>query len=240
MFDIKLTGVNFAYEGGVILQNLSMTVAAGDFVAIVGPNGAGKSTLLKLMAGLLKPECGQVSIGGSDIAAACASGQIGYVPQYYARNTADFPATVEEVVALGLIGGSHKNMTKDAARHIIAHMLDLVGMADLRHRRIGELSGGQQQRIMVARALAGNPQLLLLDEPTSGVDFDTGTKIYGLLGELNKNLGITIVAVSHDVDKVTRWANKVACINQGLCFYGDSAAFRQTHLQAPHLLYFTS
>ncbi len=240
MYDISISDLTYSYGNNVVLRNLSMTVDAGEFVAVVGPNGAGKSTLLKLIAGLLSPDRGKVMVAGCTADEARAAGDIGYSPQNYARSTADFPATVAEIVALGLISGRKKNLSKEAARHIVAHMLELVGIAELRDRRVGELSGGQQQRVMVARALAGNPRLLLLDEPTSGVDFDTSTKIYGLLGHLNKTLGITVVAVSHDIDKVTRWASRVACINQGLCFYGDCAEFRRVHAQEPHLLYYTS
>jgi ABC-type Mn/Zn transport systems, ATPase component len=240
MYDIKISNVTYSYGDSVVLSSLSMTVAAGEFIAVVGPNGAGKSTMLKLIAGLLRPDCGQVTIAGRSVDEARAAGDIGYIPQNYARNTADFPATVEEIVALGLVSGRKKNLSKEASRHIVTHMLDLVDIGDMRHHRVGELSGGQQQRVMVAQALAGNPCLLLLDEPTSGVDFDTSTRIYGLLGELNKNLGITVVTVSHDIDKVTRWASRVACINKGLCFFGDCAEFRRVHAQEPHLLYFSS
>ncbi|MBP2650698.1 MAG: Fe(3+)-transporting ATPase [Firmicutes bacterium] len=234
MFDITIKDVTFAYGANQVLNNLSLEIAAGDFVAMVGPNGAGKSTLLKMIAGLVRPDGGIVRVAGKEIVAACIAGKIGYVPQHYANNTAGFPATVEEIVALGLNSDGTKKVNRDGARHIVTHMLKLVGMEELRRRLVGELSGGQQQRVMVARALAANPGVLLLDEPTSGVDYDTGTKIYGLLGELNRNLGITIVAVSHDIEKVVRVASKVACINNGICFYGDSSEFRKNHASEPH------
>ncbi|HWQ61940.1 MAG TPA: ATP-binding cassette domain-containing protein, partial [Negativicutes bacterium] len=147
---------------------------------------------------------------------------------------------VEEIVALGLVAGRSRQMKKEAARYVVDHMLKLVGAEALRGRLIGELSGGQQQRVMVARALAGNPGLLLLDEPTSGVDHDTSTRLYDLLGELNRNLGVTVIAVSHDIDKVTRWASKVACINHGLCYYGDAVEFRRDHANSLHLLYYST
>jgi zinc transport system ATP-binding protein len=240
MFDISLEQISFCYGENVVLNNFSLNIENGDFVAIVGPNGSGKSTMLKIIAGLLKPQSGKVSINGQSVRDACAAGTVGYVPQNYTKNSHGFPATVQEIVALGLISNKKANHGKDATRHIVDHMLKLVDIEKLRHRLVGELSGGQQQRVMVARALAGNPRLLLLDEPTSGVDFETSTKIYGLLGQLNKNLGITVVAVSHDIEKVTRWANKVACVNKGLCFYGPAEEFRETHATAPHLLYFTN
>lgn len=240
MFEVTLSDVHFSYDHTIILKDISMTIDKGDFVAVVGPNGAGKSTMLKIMAGLIKPDQGQVSIGGKDISIARVQGLIGYVPQNYGKNVLGFPATVTEIVSLGLtLGAAAPRKNQQAAKHIINHMLELVGVENLRNRRIGELSGGQQQRVMVAMALASNPELLLLDEPTSGIDYEASARIYDLLGTLNKNLGITVVMVSHDIDKAIHCANKVACINKGLCFYGTSQEFDATHAQARHLWYYT-
>ena len=240
MFNVTLTNIDFAYDYNVVLKDISMTIAKGDFIAVVGPNGAGKSTMLKIMAGLIKPTRGQVTIGGKDISVARVQGLIGYVPQNYGKNVLGFPATVTEIVSLGLtLGASKVRQNHQGAKHIVSHMLELVGAEKLRDRRIGELSGGQQQRVMVAMALASNPELLLLDEPTSGIDYEASARIYELLGTLNKNLGITVVMVSHDIDKAISSANKVACINKGLCFYGSSQEFNETHAQARHLWYYT-
>lgn len=240
MFEFTLSDINFAYDNTTVLKDISMNIAQGDFVAVVGPNGAGKSTMLKIMAGLIKPMSGQVCIGGKDISVARVQGLIGYVPQNYGKNVLGFPATVMEIVSLGLtLGTSTAKQNHQASKHIINHMLELVGVENFRHRRIGELSGGQQQRVMVAMALASNPKLLLLDEPTSGIDYEASGRIYDLLGTLNKNLGITVVMVSHDIDKAINCANKVACINKGLCFYGTSEEFDATHAQSRHLWYYT-
>lgn len=240
MCEVNLSEISFFYNNNIALENVSLTIAQGDFVAVVGPNGAGKSTMLKIMAGLIKPTRGQISIGGQDMFTAKGHGLIGYVPQNYGKNAMGFPATVKEVVALGLtLGPAATRKNQQAARHITSHMMELVGLENLRDRRIGELSGGQQQRVMVAMALAANPELLLLDEPTSGIDYEASSKIYELLGTLNKNLGITIVMVSHDIDKAVLWANKVACVNRKLCFFGSSQEFDATHAQARHLWYYT-
>lgn len=240
MFEITLTDINFAYDHNIVLQDISMTIDKGDFLAVVGPNGAGKSTMLKIMAGLLSPTHGQVKIGDKDISIARVQGLIGYVPQNYGKNILGFPATVTEIVSLGLtLGSSAIRKNHQATKHIISHMMELVGVEKFRDRRIGELSGGQQQRVMVAMALAANPELLLLDEPTSGIDYEASARIYELLGTLNKNLGITVVMVSHDIDKAINCANKVACINKGLCFYGSNQEFNATHAQARHLWYYT-
>jgi zinc transport system ATP-binding protein len=240
MCEVKLSDVNFSYNNNVALRDISLTISKGDFVAVVGPNGAGKSTLLRIMAGLIRPTRGEVRIAGKDMSTARGHGLIGYVPQNYGKNVLGFPAIVKEIVALGLtLGAPAARKNQHAAKHIISHMLELVGVEQLRDRRIGELSGGQQQRVMVAMALAANPELLLLDEPTSGIDYEASARIYELLGTLNKNLGITVVMVSHDIDKAISWANKVACINRELCFLGSSQEFDATHAQARHLWYYT-
>lgn len=237
MCDVALQEVSFRYHNTTVLNNITFSIPSGEFVVVVGPNGGGKTTLLKLIAGLLSPYQGTLTIGKQSIASARQSALIRYVPQNYGRNTAGFPATVEEIVALGLINNTPK-ITATAARHIVDHMLDMVGMGEFRLRRIGELSGGQQQRVMVAMALAGNPQLLLLDEPTSGIDYDASTRIFDLLETLHRNLGITIVMVSHDIDQAVLRATKVACVNRGLCYYGSSDEFRNSHLEARHLWYY--
>lgn len=240
MFEVTLSDINFAYDNNPVLKDISMTIDQGDFVAVVGPNGAGKSTMLKILAGLIKPLTGNVTIGGKDILGARVQGLIGYVPQNYGKNILGFPATVVEIVSLGLtLGSVSAKPNHQASKHIIDHMLELVGITPFRNRRIGELSGGQQQRVMVAMALASNPKLLLLDEPTSGIDYEASDRIYDLLGTLNKNLGITVVMVSHDIDKAINCAGKVACINKGLCFYGTTEEFDATHAQARHLWYYT-
>lgn len=238
MAEINLNNITFGYNTELVLNNITFSVTQGEFVVAVGPNGAGKSTLLKIMAGLLEPLSGQVLIDGETVRTAARRSKIGYVPQHYAQNTAAFPATVEEIVALGLVNNPSP-LTAKGSRHIVQHMLELVGAEQLKNRRIGELSGGQQQRIMVARALAGNPQLLLLDEPTSGIDYAASARIYELLGQLNSTLGITIVMVSHDIENATHFASKVACINRSLCFFGDSEQFHSSHATMRHLWYYS-
>lgn len=238
MADIHIDNITFGYNAEQVLHNVSFAVKQGEFVVAVGPNGAGKSTLLKIIAGLITPQSGQVRIAGEKIQTAARKGRIGYVPQHYAQNTAAFPATVEEIVTLGL-ANSQGTVTAKGANHIVNHMLELVGAQTLKGRRIGELSGGQQQRVMVARALAGNPELLLLDEPTSGIDYAASAKIYELLSQLNSTLGITVIMVSHDIENAIRFASKVACINRTLCFFGDKAEFQANHAAQSHLWYYS-
>lgn len=236
MCEVHLNNVVFGYGNDLLLDKINLTVPVGRFLVIVGPNGGGKSTLIRLIAGLLKPQGGHISINRTSVSEAQRSGVIAYVPQHYSQNTSAFPATVQEVVAMGLVSGRQRKISAES-NHIVDRMLDLVDVSALKDKRIGELSGGQQQRVMVARALAGNPQLLLLDEPTSGVDYAASERIFELLNELHRNLGLTIVMVSHDIERAVGQATDVACINRGLCFYGPSAEFRENHLQSRHFWY---
>lgn len=238
---VELIDVMFAYRDSVVLREVSLKILPGDFCVLVGPNGAGKSTLLKLMAGLLVPQKGKVLHNGQDISDTKYTRNAAYVPQHYGTNLTNFPVTVEEAVTLGLLPGERfMRHNRKASRHIVAHMLELVGMGNFAERCISELSGGQRQRVMVAMALASNPSLLLLDEPTSGIDYEASEKIYQLLGDLSTNLGITIVMVSHDITRAVSRATKVACINGGLCFIGTGTDFALAHGQSPHLLYYQS
>ncbi|QDR80189.1 metal ABC transporter ATP-binding protein [Sporomusa termitida] len=239
MAEVKLHNITFGYNNSeMVLSNISFTVQQGEFVVAVGPNGAGKSTLLKIIAGLIEPAAGQVLIDNGSIRSAARQGIMAYVPQHYSQNTAAFPATVEEIVALGFVG-MRGRLKAAANKQLVGQMLEMVGAEQLKGRRIGELSGGQQQRVMVARALAGEPRLLLLDEPTSGIDYAASSRIYELLGQLNSTLGITIIMVSHDIENGTRFAAKVACINRHLCFFGDSEEFRSSHASMQHLWYYS-
>lgn len=234
---VKLSNVRFSYDKDVVFEGLSLAIDQGSFTAVIGPNGAGKSTILKIIAGLLTPQAGTISISDKTVRDARYDGLIGYVPQNYGKNISGFPATVEEVIRLGTLAGRNPSYSKSAVCHIVDHMLQLVGCQEIRKKRIGELSGGQQQRVMVARALAGNPKLLLLDEPTSGIDYEASAKIYELLGQLNQNLGVTVIMVSHDIEKAIKWADKVACINRGLCYFDESKEFNINHLQFRHRLF---
>lgn len=231
---ITVEDISFAYEDDFVLDHISLSVKSGEFVVIVGPNGAGKTTFLRLLAGLCPPTVGHIYIDGNSVKKAQKMGYIYLVPQRYNENAADFPATAAEIVGLGLVG-SLKKMTSAERKNRVNEMLKLVDMSEYANRRIGEMSGGQQQRIMIAQALTGNPRLLLLDEPTSGIDVKASGRILDLLAQLNQALGITIVMISHDIDKSTKYASRVICINQHLCYDGKPAGFVKTHINSPQL-----
>ncbi len=213
---IDLEGVCAGYFGRDVLDEVSLDVKRGEFVGIIGPNGAGKSTLLKVIAGLLEPQCGIVLVLGKPP----GHGQpIGYVPQTEAVNWT-FPVSVLDVVLMGVYGKLGLFHRPGETEHRAAlRALEEVGMREFADEQIGELSGGQQQRVFVARSLVQNPELLLLDEPISGVDATSQHAIFTLLEERQKR-GQTIVATTHDLSCVATWFDKVLCLNHRVIAYG--------------------
>jgi zinc transport system ATP-binding protein len=215
---IKVTRLTYYYDSLPTLDNISFTVGKGDFLGIIGPNGAGKTTLFQCMLGIVGDYKGEINLFGSDIKQNKKILQkIGYVPQKKSVEQT-FPATVEEIVSLGVIGMANRRDDIDMA-------IDFVELDSYRDKRIGELSEGQQQRAIIAKALAKQPELLILDEPTTGIDSASQERFYDLLTKLNKVKGITIVWSSHDMNAVERLANKVACIDRKLFFHGQSEDF---------------
>ena len=215
---IKVTGLSYYYDSLPTLDNISFTVGKGDFLGIIGPNGAGKTTLFQCMLGIVGNYKGEINLFGSDIKQNKKILQkIGYVPQKKSVEQT-FPATVEEIVSLGVIGMKNRRDDIDMA-------IDFVELGSYRDKRIGELSEGQQQRAIIAKALVKQSELLILDEPTTGIDSASQERFYDLLTKLNKDKGITIVWSSHDMNAVERLANKVACIDRKLFFHGQSEDF---------------
>ncbi|MCG6943653.1 MAG: metal ABC transporter ATP-binding protein [Thiohalocapsa sp.] len=209
---IHIAGLYFAYGTLPVLENVTLQVAEGEFLGIVGPNAGGKSTLLKLILGLLKPQAGRVRVLGQPPQR--ARRQIGYVPQYpgFAR---DFPISVEDVVLMGRFGlGFRVGPWTRADRDAAAAALREVEALDLRGRQVGTLSGGQLQRVLLARALVGEPRLLILDEPTANIDQRLEGEIFELLAVLKHRL--TIVVVSHDIAFISGYVTRVACLNRTL------------------------
>lgn len=229
MGQIIVDKVAFNYEDETIISDVSLTIPEGDFTLVVGPNGAGKTTFLRLVAGLLKPANGQITIDGYSVAEAQQKGLLHLVPQIYNKNAAQFPATCGEIVELGLrIQGMGHSERKAKAHQALAQ----VGMAEFTHRRIGDLSGGQQQRVMIAQALARGPKYLLLDEPTSGIDFQVSAHIFQLLRNLC-NQDMTIIMVTHDIVDACQAADQVICIDRHICYNGDSQGFLKSHKNTP-------
>jgi zinc transport system ATP-binding protein len=221
-----MEGVTFSYGHDPVLTDVSFSIHEGDFLAILGPNGSGKTTLLKIILGLLRPARGSVFIMGKSVEKFREWQKIGYVPQKATHFDPLFPASAKEAVAMALLSSAkflHRMNKKEDAS--IRHALELVGMADFANRRIGELSGGQQQRVFIARAIVQQPRILFLDEPTTGVDAETQSHFYEILDRLNKNEGITIVQVTHDIGIVNKHITQVACLNQRLVYHGSHEEF---------------
>ncbi len=212
---IEIKDLWFSYNGTPILESVSLTICAGDFVAVIGPNGGGKTTLVKLILGILKPSRGTIRIFGRpprDVAF-----RIGYVPQDIHLNRG-FPISVHDVVRMGRIkggGGWKRFSTKD--QEAVRRALQRVEMWDYRARRMDELSGGQRQRVYLARAMVSEPEILFLDEPMASVDTRGQTDFYEFLHELNKT--VTIVVVTHDPMVISSHAKSVACVNHQLFFH---------------------
>jgi len=226
---VEVAGVCFAYAGRRVLDDITLTVAAGDFLGIIGPNGSGKTTLIKIVLGLLRPQCGTVRLFGTEIARFRQWRRIGYVPQRVAVLEARVPATVAEVVASGRAARAGVGRRfAPADRRAVVRALETVGLASLQDRPIGTLSAGQQQRAFIARALASEPDLLVLDEPLVGVDADAQTQFYALLRHLHRDLGVTLIMVSHDVGVVASEVTTLACLNGVLVYHGAPAGFLES------------
>jgi zinc transport system ATP-binding protein len=215
---ISIKDLSFSYAGPMILDRVNLEVEAGEFLGVVGPNAGGKSTLLKLVLGLLEPVHGSVQVLGNNPSAVCR--QIGYVPQYPAFSR-DFPITVEAVVLMGRLGSSSWYGGYRKQDHQIAERaMHETEVVELSKRQLSTLSGGQLQRVLVARALACEPRILILDEPTSNIDMRVETDIFDLLKILNQRM--TIIVVSHDVGFISRYVDRVACLNRTLICHQTS------------------
>lgn len=215
---IEVRDLSFAYDQQVVLEHVSFEVEAGDYVGIVGPNGGGKTTLLKILVGLLEPTAGQVKIDSV----------VGYVPQRVSQDQAAFPATVYELVESGRVikRGLTGRLTNTDHR-AIERALTVAGIRDLKNRLMSELSGGQRQRVYVARALASEPKLLILDEPFVGVDVKAQQEFYLFLKQLNTEEGLTILVVSHDIDAIAEEVKSILCLNRGLLCSGSPSLLHE-------------
>ncbi len=223
---IELKDLSFSYGEELVIKDVNLQVHKGDYLGIIGPNGGGKSTLLKLMLGLLVPTKGEVLLYENSISKFRDWSRVGYVSQHVTHVDPHFPMTVEEVVTMGRypqIGLFRFPTQKD--KDFVKEALCQVDMLAFENRLIGDLSGGQQQRVFIARALAGQPQVIVLDEPTVGVDVRTQKQFYTLLQKLNTELNLTLVLVSHELDIVAHEATEIAYINRELVYYGIPKRF---------------
>ncbi|AAU16241.1 metal ABC transporter ATP-binding protein [Bacillus cereus] len=235
---LEIEGLSFRYEDRNVLEDINLQVPKGAFLGLVGPNGSGKSTLLKCLLGVLKPKQGSIRLFGVDSKKFKEWNKVGYVSQKANSFNSGFPATVFEVVSMGLVSkkGLFRFFTKNDKNKVEKAIAD-VGMSEFQGRNIGELSGGQQQRVFIARALVSDPELLILDEPTVGIDVKNVESFYEILEDLNKRLGITLILVTHDMGAVTEKVTHVACLNKHLHFHGNVEKFRELEDAEMSVLY---
>ena len=216
---IDLKNVDYSYRTNPVIQGIDLNVKKGQFVGIIGPNGSGKTTLLKVILGLLRPTSGSVRLFGSDTYSLDIKKRIGYVPQKPKGSASGFPVTVNEIVSMGLVPNGILG-SLDIGIDDIENALNAVGMSEYKNNLISELSGGQVQRVHIARAIVSKPELLILDEPTVGVDVESQAMFYQLLRKLKKDHNLTLILVSHDIDVVAHEVDEIACINCKLICHG--------------------
>lgn len=219
---ISCDGLTLGYDDRALVENLSFSVSAGDYLCIVGENGSGKSTLMRTLLGLQSPISGTVTFGER-----LAQTEIGYLPQQ-TEVQKDFPASVREVVLSGCQGQCGKKPFYSVShKALAAEQMDKLGLTDLSRRCYRELSGGQQQRVLLARALCATRKLLLLDEPVSGLDPVVTADMYKLIEKLNRD-SITIIMISHDIAAAVRYATHILHMGSSV-FFGT----RDEYLQSP-------
>jgi zinc transport system ATP-binding protein len=224
-YAVELDGVSVNYGELEALNNINLKVEEGSFLGIIGPNGGGKTTLLKVILGLVDPQKGKVKVMGHPLNEVVD--QIGYVPQI-SNFDRSFPISVLDVVLMARLGGRvrffHQYQKEDIQK--AESVLERLNLLYLKDRQIGKLSGGQLQRVLIARGLAVEPKILLLDEPTASVDARSTSEIYELLKELNKEK--TIIVVTHDMAAVSSYFDSLACLNEKLYHHGDKHLDQET------------
>lgn len=209
---VEVNNLTFGYDNKNLFEDVTFQVEEGDFAAIIGDNGVGKSTMIKLLLGFLKPDEGEVVILGNKMAGKKNYAGIGYVPQNSGALAGSFPATVEEIVYYSIISAPNRKSRKEKLA-AMEKSLKAVDMLEYKGRLISELSGGQQQRVMLARVLVNEPQVLILDEPTVGIDGESVDRLMGILHKQNIVREMTILMVTHDLQSVSSYINRVLCIS---------------------------
>jgi zinc transport system ATP-binding protein len=221
---VELEGVRFAYPGGPdVLRAVDLRLERGEFVAVAGPNGGGKTTLVRLLLGLERPLAGSALLFGEPANAFTRRSTLGYLAQR-SRLGSEAPATVREVVAAGTLAkGGLLGPLRRRERAIVEEAIERVGLGECADAPLQTLSGGQQQRAFIAKALAAEPELLVLDEPTSGVDVEAQEALADLLARLHEELGTTIVYVSHEFGAVERYVERLLLVRGTIVFDGPPA-----------------
>lgn len=232
-YSLEVEDVSFSYNQSPVLEKVSFSVKDGEYLGIIGPNGGGKTTLIKIILGLLTPDSGQVKIFGRDLKDFREKALIGYVPQRASQTVAQFPATVEEIVQSGRtarVGILRRFRPSDW--HAIEKAMIVADVNEYKTKILDELSGGERQRVFIARALAGGPKILILDEPSIGIDLTSQEKFYSFIEHLNQDQGLTIIFISHDIDVVAHEAKSLLCLNKNLvCHASPRETIKEGYLE---------
>ena len=220
IFDVK--NLSFIVRGQKILSDISLEILNAEYIAIIGPNGGGKTTLIRMLLGLEKPTTGEIKLFGKKLSDFKEWHKIGFVPQRASLVDQNFPATALDIVKMGRVSkrgvfSKETQEDKDAVKDAMFKM----GILDLKDKMVGTLSGGQRQRVMIARALASKPEILILDEPNTGVDMISQKNFYTLLSKLNKEEKITIVFITHDIGVIADDIGRLFTINQKAIICND-------------------
>jgi len=218
---VTMKDITFTHERRLVLNHVNFAIPRGSFMGLIGPNGGGKTTLIRLILGLLRPDSGQITLFDQPIRQFKRWNKIGFVSQKSNAFNGGFPATVFEVVSMGLTAKiGYGKFMKRKHKDNIHRAIEQVGMEDYVKENIGNLSGGQQQRVFIARSLVNEPELLILDEPTVGVDTENVQRFYELLHQLHTKHNVTLLFVTHDTGIMTKYATDICCLNKELHFHG--------------------
>ena len=221
---LEVKGLSFAYGGRLALDGVTFSVGEGEIVALVGPNGSGKTTLLKCIAGILKPKAGVISVKGKEVGK-MSKGELSRLLAYVPQSTASaFPSTVFDAVLLGRKPYVNWGLSR-RDKKVVSQVISLMGLEDLALRHLDELSGGERQKVFIARALAQEPEVLLLDEPTSNLDLRHQLEVMSLIRNLVKERRLSAIIAIHDLNLASRYADRVVMLNGGRIFAaGDPAS----------------
>lgn len=207
---LEVKDISFSYGKSQVIKNISFDVFKGDYMGVIGPNGAGKTTLLKLCLGLAPLQSGEIKLFGEDIQKSSNRRKLSYISQKSNSFNISFPATVAEVINSSIRSLGYD---KRSAAEMTASAIGKIGIENLKDKMIGDLSGGEQQKAFIAKAIATNPEIIFLDEPTVGIDYGSEQFFYNTMHQLNDQ-GVTIFMVSHDISAVSSYTNRVACIGE--------------------------
>lgn len=223
---VSVKDLHFSYNSEAVLSNVSFDVEEGDYLGIIGPNGSGKTTLLKLIVGYLKPKKGKIEVYGKDPESLRDRELIGYLPQIMPKKSIDFPATVKEVVLMGLLSKKKfPRITKNEDIKKAESVLSMMNILDLKDKFIGELSGGERQKVFLCRALIHEPKLLILDEPVAALDPESREDFYQLIDRLNREKEVTVIMATHDTGEIGNYAKKMLYLDRRVVFFGSFESF---------------